>query len=149
MMMTNRSNHIPMLIRMATLNRKTGLLRTDLHEENQRCNDIAETHDPEKRRIVADYAKEKGLSFDYTSAIPRNERLNDVSVADDNGHDDGCLGDLLQRIRSDDLLETEDAPQGDEKRQYHGKTRMNGPGHEVRWQNSAVITRYDSQRKIP
>ena len=120
-----------------------------LEEKEKGRHHVAEAHDPEEGRIVADSPEEEGLSLEDVAAVPGDKRLHDVGVADDEGHEDRRLGHLLQGVDGNDRFETKDPPEGYKEGEHHGKAGMDGAGHKIGRKDGAVVARYDGKGEIP
>ncbi len=85
-----------------------------LEEKEKRGYCIAEYHDPEHKRPMADGPEEESLSFKDIPAVPGHEIFDDVGITDDKPGEDGGLGDGLKVFEGDDLFEAKNTPQGDQ-----------------------------------
>ena len=81
------------------------------------------------------------LLLEHVARVPRDERLDDVRVADDAGGDEHRQGHGLEVVDRDDAVQLQEPPHGDHQRQDHRQARVDGPGHEVRGEDRRVPAR--------
>ena len=147
-MITNRSNHMPMLTKMQRTKITTGLRRTRLRPEELRDEHVAAHHrevgPPERTERAVD---ERELLV-QVPRVPGDEELGRVGETDHHARRQHDLAHRLDVLLLDDVLEVEQVPQRQHQRQHHREAGEDGAGDEVRREDRRVPARELRGREV-
>ena len=127
--------------------RQTG--SNPLDKKSQGEDGIKEHHDPELWRIMANGTPEIAVTLGHVSAVPRYEGFDEITVADDEAHEDDHFSDTLEGLEGDKVFKSEDPANRNDKHEHHGQPREDGTCHKIRGKNRAVISGNDGDGEIP
>ena len=130
-MMTKRSNHMPMLMKIDTMKRIDDAGARLLEPENLRREHVARDHRPVGPPVGAEGAIDERELLVGVPAEPRDEELHRVGVADDRAGHEHDPRHAVEVEEGDDVLEAEGLARDHHQRDHHREAREDGAGDEV------------------
>ena len=122
----------------------------DLPEPEQlRHEGVADDHGPAGPPHRPEGAAEEGGLLERVAAVPRHEVLHRVGVEQDRAGQQGQLGQVVEVIVGDHVLDPERPPERDDQRHHHAEARVDGAGHEVGGEDGAVPAGDDRRGEVP
>ena len=106
-------------------------------------------HRPAIPPVLAKHAVEECSLFEWTAAIPSDEKLRQVGIADDQGCRQHQFCKIFEVVHGDVVFELEDTTHRNEQCDYHRQSREDGARDEIRREDCAVPTGQDRHCEVP
>ncbi len=113
--------------------------RSNLLDPHQlRNRNIAKNQRPIRHPVRPRHAIHKREPLISVPAVKCRKRLHHVAVSHDQSRSQHHLGHILQMPHGDEIFQSIEFANGNRKRHYHRKARINRAGHKVRRKNRSV-----------
>ncbi len=147
-MMTKRSNHIPMFTKIDSTNMNGMLVRSFFDQKN--CGEITlqVIIDQYAHAVRTERAVDEGESLVRIAAVPGDEELGRVRVADDRAGRQDDLVHVLEVLDRDQVLEIQSPARDQHQRHHHGEAGEDGARDEVGREDRRVPAGHDRGREV-
>ena len=148
-MITKRSNHMPMLMRIDSDEQDRDARARLLEPEDLRDEHVAGDHRPVGPGVGAEGAVDERELLVRVAAVPGDEELHRVGVADHRPGHEHDLRHVVEVAEGDDVLEAERLAADHHQRQHHGEAGEDRAGDEVGREDRRVPARAAARPRSP